>query len=686
MAAENEEGKQAEESEEEVENEVVEHTNVLYSGTLPGPNNNVPTTLNDTPLLQQRTNAEELFTFLKSENVQYLDLNGDDTPRVALISIPLTKMVRVIYSLGMGSSGIGRTNALANKFLMLTGDGGKDIGPPTPLVLPRSIGETVEVHTMSHVQFVEKTTAKGPNYSYPLIPRNQVNTTSQIMLLAPIPAFLVYDGFMDDLDAAEVYERILAMNDHTTDVMTHAKSFLLSCLSSHNIGDNKPHIPPGTFMTPLPPQAKVWAGNRFKNHFPSIALPNPVTALTTPGVDPNIAALLASLLPTAVQNSNRASDAGEEKKDDGGNTSTFSNQELQSTLAMCGEPMTGTINELPPWFGTIAEKGMNEQFKLTVIRKHLMENMYYDDADVPLSTPLLKMALKRSWVGKDGNIRRPSLIHATDGLSPFVCLELDEDEVARINEDEDTLQRASHITFQDLKNFKTKMTAKVPELAADYMLLLKRYANLLFALFSANCPHFKCVLRIINALKTFSKAAKDNMTTRTKASILWIILLQARQFSIGEMDILAEFTTMHSNLSAKMGNITHAEVPVDLYQIPTPKRQKPDNDPRSEPPFVKKQRSQQPSVWHPKLKEKLAGPMRTARNPALHAIMKYCGKSVEELYPKFGNRCTPNAVLGRCWAGDKCTREHKTATDAEATEITTLLTKFIDNPSGLLEG
>ena len=138
MAAENEEGKQAEESEEEEEIQAVEHTNILYSGTLPGPHNNVPTTLNDTPLLQQRTIAEELFTFLQSENAQYLDLNGDDTPRVALISIPLTKMVRVIYSLGMGSSGIGRTNALANKFLMLTGDGGKDIGPPTPLVLPRS--------------------------------------------------------------------------------------------------------------------------------------------------------------------------------------------------------------------------------------------------------------------------------------------------------------------------------------------------------------------------------------------------------------------------------------------------------------------------------------------------------------------------------------------------------------------
>jgi hypothetical protein len=494
MAANNNNNDQTNETEGDSENKVAEYTNILYSGTLPGPESNVPTSLNNTPFAQQRTQAEELFTFLTSEDVQYLDLNGDDIPRVALISVPLTKMVQVVYSLGMGSAGIGQTNVLANKFLMLSGDEGKDIRPPTPLVFPKSMGVQTEVHIMSHAQFVDKTTAKGPNYSYPLIAHIQVNTTSKIMLIAPIPAFLVYNGFNQDLDAAEIYKRVLSMNDHSTEVLMHAKSFLLGCLSSHNSGDNKPHIPPSAFMTPVPPQTKVWAMERFKNHFPSLSQSNLITALTSPGLDPNIAALIASLLPAAVQNSNRTNNPGEEKKDDGGNNSFLSKQELQTTLAMCSEPKTGTIDDLPPWFGTIAEKGMNEQFKLTVIHKHLMENMYYDDADIPLSTPLLKMALKRSCVGKNGNIHRPSLIYATDGLSPFSCLELDEDEVAQINEDEDTLQRASSITFKDLKNFKTKLKAKVLDLAADYMLLLKRYANLLFALFSTNCPHFKCVL------------------------------------------------------------------------------------------------------------------------------------------------------------------------------------------------
>ena len=669
-----------------VENET-NHENVIFSGTLPGPDGSVPSSFINVTPLKQRTDAEDLFNFLNTEDRHLLELNGDDTPRVALISIPETKMVRVVYSVGMGSSGIGRANALSNKILMLTGDGDIDIGPPTPLTLPASVVNFNEVLTMTQEQFCEKLTTKGATYTYPLLAGNKVRDTKIIMQIAPIPPYLVLDGFNKDLDAAEVYERLLSIADHELDSLDHAKLFLLSCLTSHKVGDNKPYVSSATFMSPTLPPARNWASKRFKHHFPTLTATPATNAITpTSGVDPNIAALLASLLPssTAALMTNTRSADGEEKKDDDTLTG-ISKQELQATLAMCGEDSSGSIEDLPPWFSSIMERGMNDQFKLTIIRKHIMDNVYYDDAEVPLSTPLLKMALKRNWVGKDGNIRRPSLIHAADGISPFLCLELDEDSVAQINEDEDTLQRASHVTFQDLKNFKKKITPSIPEQAADYMLLLKRYANLLFALFSSGCPHFQCVLLIINALKTFSKSAKDNMTTRTKASILWIVLLQARQFAIGDMSILAEFTTMHTNLSAKMGMITHAEVPNDLYQAPIIKRKEQIPYPDIKPPPPKRQRIVQ-SGWHPTLKAQLSGPMQKARNPALHAIMRYCGKSVEELYPKFGNRCTPHAVLGRCWAGDKCTRDHAMATDNEAKEILALLTKFTENPAGIMQG
>ena len=75
-------------------------------------------------------------------------------------------------------------------------------------------------------------------------------------------------------------------------------------------------------------------------------------------------------------------------------------------------------------------------------------------------------------------------MHANDGLSPFIVLDLNEDEVAHINKEEDALQAASLITLQDIKNLNHKVKPKVPEIVKDFVLLYKRYANLLFALFT----------------------------------------------------------------------------------------------------------------------------------------------------------------------------------------------------------
>ena len=49
------------------------------------------------------------------------------------------------------------------------------------------------------------------------------------MHLAPIPAYLMYDGFEMDLDAALVYERLRDCQ-HPSPMLTHAITFLRSCM------------------------------------------------------------------------------------------------------------------------------------------------------------------------------------------------------------------------------------------------------------------------------------------------------------------------------------------------------------------------------------------------------------------------------------------------------------------------
>ena len=59
---------------------------------------------------------------------------------------------------------------------------------------------------------------------------------------------------------------------------------------------------------------------------------------------------------------------------------------------------------------------------------------FYDNAEVSITSLLLKMVMKRTWTGKDGNVTRLSMLHAMDELSPLLMLDVSEDEVAQLND------------------------------------------------------------------------------------------------------------------------------------------------------------------------------------------------------------------------------------------------------------
>ena len=206
------------------------------------------------------------------------------------------------------------------------------------------------------------------------------------------------------------------------------------------------------------------------------------------------------------------------------------------------------------------------------------------------------------------------------------------------------------------------MKPKVPETAEDFVLLLKRYANLLVALFLVSCPLYKCVKTVIDALKAFSKQAKDNLSERSKAAILWIILLQIRVFAMGDTTILVEFSLMQANLASKQGSIMHAELPTELLMQGTKKKLKHEREPLKEDGTIpKKLKGTNPNSWNPKLKAKLGQALYKARCLSFTQIMRFCGTDAEEVLPRDGATCTPNAFFGRCHKGDKCTKEHKQA-------------------------
>jgi hypothetical protein len=70
------------------------------------------------------------------------------------------------------------------------------------------------------------------------------------------------------------------------------------------------------------------------------------------------------------------------------------------------------------------------------------------------------------------NINRPALLNATSGLTPFAVLDLTEDEVAAINDKDDALQAASHVTWEQMKAVKRKNVASIPETSEKFLCLL----------------------------------------------------------------------------------------------------------------------------------------------------------------------------------------------------------------------
>ena len=108
----------------------------FYRGQLPAARGTVATAMAaQGPPVTQRDNAEALYQFLLDPQNDIRDLNGDDTEFTAIVSIPASCKVKVIYGMGFGTAGIGQASPIQGKLLALYGEGGGILGPAQAIVL-----------------------------------------------------------------------------------------------------------------------------------------------------------------------------------------------------------------------------------------------------------------------------------------------------------------------------------------------------------------------------------------------------------------------------------------------------------------------------------------------------------------------------------------------------------------------
>jgi len=326
--------------------------------------------------------------------------------------------------------------------------------------------------------------------------------------------------------------------------------------------------------------------------------------------------------------------------------------ELNQTLIMCGLNYTDE-QHLPSWFKDIQDKKLSDHCKCNLTTEAISSMMRYRDAEVQCTPDLFKMIKKRDWMGGD-NSKRPLFGNAMKGLSPFVMLDLSEDEVSDLMAIDAALQLASTTTGADYKP-KSSFYAKVPEFAEDFIVMIKRFANLLFALFGGACPLFLHIVNIVENILQLSKSARGVMTQSMKAAILWIILIQSREFARGKGELTAEFQEMQHGLAVKRAEITHAEVPAELLAPAVIKKRQTNGGQQTEGKFElgKKQKlgTNKLTALNPILKP-MADVWLANGKPKLRDMCSYCNIHQGQLI----SDAKINTLFGSCFYGDSLQR------------------------------
>ena len=184
-------------------------------------------------------------------------LNGDESFFIALFSVPDSNKVKVIYVLGMGTAVIGHVSAVLGKLLSLFGEGGGVLGPAESIVLDAQLRVKKELLNLTSAEVATFFGLRNHTVKQQVARARNVQDKSNVLRMAAIPAYIVWDRFNKDLDAAMVYERLMDCQ-HDSHMRTHALAFLRTCMiGMWRVGDTKPFMAPADFYGMLPTEARV---------------------------------------------------------------------------------------------------------------------------------------------------------------------------------------------------------------------------------------------------------------------------------------------------------------------------------------------------------------------------------------------------------------------------------------------
>eukprot|EP00957_Ditylum_brightwellii_P203343 15334222-Ditylum_brightwellii.AAC.1 len=162
---------------------------------------------------------------------------------------------------------------------------------------------------------------------------------AEIMQIAPLPLFLLYNGFKADLQAEELYKWVLSLDNQADPYVTHAQNFLCVCLVKRNVNNSKTFVDPAVFMAMAPAAAKWWDKSKFRATYPALTqttAQNANTVASNTSNPPGMAEFMIQMLAHHHQQQNQppAGPVADKPED----VYSMSTTELDSLLALCGLP------------------------------------------------------------------------------------------------------------------------------------------------------------------------------------------------------------------------------------------------------------------------------------------------------------------------------------------------------------
>ena len=165
-----------------------------YRGTPKVPKGALETAIEKDIISNKTENSREIFNFLNTQGSDLLDLNWEYTLFTALIFVPRTQQVKVVYGMGLETSSISQKYPIVNKVLTLYGEGGPGIGPSQTLVLDITVQDKVLVKNLTP-EGVQKVFNNEHVVDQQLERASNVIDEEETMKISPMPSYFIYDGF-----------------------------------------------------------------------------------------------------------------------------------------------------------------------------------------------------------------------------------------------------------------------------------------------------------------------------------------------------------------------------------------------------------------------------------------------------------------------------------------------------------